>query len=109
MIDAQINSLLNRKLITIEELNSPDAAKILDELFPSKEINLEELIGVQYENNMVYSFEKEDYKAAYENALKALFFYDCERFRTGLYTASYAYLELLGYEDPKFAQGLGCF
>lgn len=107
LIEAQINSLLNRKLITEEELNSPDAGKILDELFPSKEINLEELIGVQYENKMVYNYESENYEKAYENALKALYFYDCERFKTGLYTATYAYLEELGFEDPNFAQVLG--
>lgn len=107
LIEAQINSLLNRKLITIEELNSPDAAKILEDLFPSKEIDLEELIGVQYENKMAYSYESENYKAAYENALKALYFYDCERFRTGLYFSAYSYLESLDYDDENYVKVLG--
>ncbi len=107
LIEAQINSLVNRKLITVEELNSPDADKILDELFPSNEIDLAELIGVQYENKMAYSYDSENYKAAYENALKALYFYDCERFRTGLYFSAYSYMEVLGFDDENYAKVLG--
>ena len=57
-VESQINSLLARKLITEEELKSPEAGDILDELFPSEDINLQELLGIQYHNNMAYEWEK---------------------------------------------------
>ena len=106
LIEAQINSLINRKLITLEELNSPDAGKILDEMFPSNEINLEQLIGVQYENMMVYDFENDNYKSSYENGMKALYFYDCERFRNSLFASAVAYMEQMGFEDENYAKVL---
>lgn len=105
--EAQIKSLLNRKLITEEELNSPNAEQIINDLFPSTQINLEQLVGVQYENLMVFNFEKENYEAAFQNALKALYFYDSDRYRNMAFLSGITYLEILGFEDPNYAKVLG--
>ncbi|MGB0177309.1 MAG: hypothetical protein ACPF9D_09085, partial [Owenweeksia sp.] len=92
LVQAQLQMLVNQKVITEQELRSPDLGSVLDELFPQKNIDLLELVSVQYYNQAIYDFEKSEYFTAYQNALKAYYISPNERFRNVLHSASLTWL-----------------
>lgn len=83
-VDAQISNLLARKLITESDLITAEPEDLLGELFPTEAINLQQLLGIQYHNQMVYDFERDNFASAFNNALKAYYFYPHEAFKSSM-------------------------
>ncbi len=92
LVQAQLQSLVSRKIITEEELHSPDLRSVLNDLYPQRDISLMELVSIQYYNQAIYDFEKSKYLEAYQNALKAYFITPNEKFRSILYSTSVNWL-----------------
>lgn len=108
-VEAQVNSLIDRKLITEDELISPDAETILDELFPSNSISLAQLLGVQYHNNMVYAYESQKFDEAFDNALKACYFFDHETFQNSLYLSATWFLTNADPDHERYPEALNIY
>ncbi len=75
-----INQLSKAKLISSSEMRNMS----VDELFKKyylidEDINLKQLVGIQYLNDAIYRMNKEDVEGAYNQAEKACMFYSSDR------------------------------
>lgn len=74
------NQLLGAKIITEEEYNSTTLNDLFNKYyFTSKDIDIEELVGIQYSNNAISYIEQDNFDAALKQAEKAWMFYPCNR------------------------------
>ncbi len=103
-VQNQLHSLVAMKIITAEEMNSPDLDKILDELYPSESINLKQLVALQYYNQAIYDFEDQDFSSSRENALRAKHLYAHSRFDAMIYSALMQELIKRDFTDPDYAK-----
>lgn len=105
----QLNTLVALKVITAEELDSPDLGNILDELFPSESIDFRRLVAIQYHNQSVYDLEEENYEASYQNALKAEYIASNPRFKAMMYMALSGDLVKRDFESEDYINKLAAF
>lgn len=75
-----VNALIETKLLTKNEVNKIGYNKAYHNYFYEKEfIKKEELIGIQYYNKAIYSFNLENYEESYNYLLKAEKFYSSKK------------------------------
>lgn len=103
-IKNQLQSLVAMKVITAEEMNSPDLGEILDELYPSESIGLRELVALQYANQSIYDFEDENFVSSKNNAAKARRLYPHTRFDAMIYSALLQELVKRDYASPDYGK-----
>lgn len=97
-----VDRLKENKLISQQEFNSKSVNELFNQFyFPDHDINLKELIGIQYMNDALYKFDKEQYEEGYHQLEKAYFFYPKENMSTMLLVLNVQLLNTLNYEDIK--------
>lgn len=69
--EAYLQMLLDQKLITQEQIETGNIDAIIDDLNPSKSINLARLVSIQYQNQSIYEAEANRFWPAIQNHLKA--------------------------------------
>jgi len=91
--------LVESKIITKQEYESTSADALFNKYyFSSTGINLIELAGLQYSNFAIYNLGKNEYKAALEEAKKAIFLFPGDRNKYLFeYTVAVS-VDKLGYE-----------
>ncbi len=102
LVRNQLNSLVAMKVITVEEMNSPDLDKILEELYPSEYIGLNQLVALQYYNQAIYDFEDGNFIASRDNAVRANYLNPDPRFDAMVYSALIQELGKREYNNPDY-------
>ncbi|MCR9154913.1 MAG: hypothetical protein NXI09_12460 [Bacteroidetes bacterium] len=68
-----IDYLLEQKLISIEQVSSPNFDSILNSINPTEHISMARLSSIQYHNQALYDLDKDRPWSAVQNLLKALY------------------------------------
>lgn len=72
-----VDELVSYKLVTTQEVAEKGYSKFYEDYFYGKEfVNKSTLIGMQYYNNGILEYQKEDYKASIRNLKIAKLFFD---------------------------------
>ncbi len=109
VVKKQLGTLASMKVITEDELNSPDLGDILNDLYPSESIGLIQLVAIQYYNQSIYDYEAEKYLNAYENAVKANYLFSNPRYRAMAYLSIGDYLSFRNYEENNYGKYFAAF
>jgi tetratricopeptide (TPR) repeat protein len=75
-----VSTLKKQKIIGGEEAVGSNVDELFNKyFFGTENISLTELVGIHYMNDGIYRRDKEDYKGAYEQMMKAYLFYPCPK------------------------------
>ncbi|MBL3657709.1 hypothetical protein [Fulvivirga sediminis] len=75
-----VNQMKTAKLISDSEYKSTSVSDLFDEYyFKEEDIDLKQLVGIQYANDAIYKLNEPKYKEAYEQLEKAYLFYPAEK------------------------------
>lgn len=69
--EKSLDELVDQKIITRDQRNSPKLDSIIQHLFPEEAIGSAKLVSIQYSNQALYDLEKERNFEAFQNAAKA--------------------------------------
>ncbi len=95
-----VNQLAKAKLISSSEVKTESVDDLFNKYyFTDEDINLNQLIGLQYVNDAIYRMNKEDIPGAFNQAEKAWMFYNSERTSNLLLAATLEYLVDQNYES----------
>lgn len=109
VVGKQLGTLVSMKVISEEELNSPDLGNVIDELYPSESIGLSKLVAIQYYNQSIYDYEEGKYLTAYNNALKANYLFESPLYRAMAYSSMRDYLSLRKFESQRYGEYFATF
>lgn len=86
---AFVEQMKKAKLIGPEEYDAKTPSQLFDQyFFADQEINLKELVGIQYTNDALYKLEKNQHEEAYRQLEKAYLFYPAEKILSLLITVN---------------------
>ncbi|UII28544.1 hypothetical protein LVD15_08955 [Fulvivirga maritima] len=75
-----VNQMKAAKLISDAEYKAKNVSDLFDEYyFEEEDINLKQLVGIQYANDAIYKLNESKYKEAYEQLEKAYLFYPADK------------------------------
>lgn len=100
--EKQLDQLVEQKIITVEERNSPGLDSILQELYPNRAITATELVSYQYTNQALYDLEVLNYESAVQNALKACAIHRGEHQKITLNQMITSWLGAHGSDHPEY-------
>ncbi len=104
---AYIQQMTKAKIIGPAEANSKSVNQLFDEyFFTDKDINLQQLLGVQYVNEALYFLEEDKKEKALEQLEKAYLFFPDEKFKTLLLALNADILSSSNYERIELADNL---
>ncbi|WP_417599989.1 hypothetical protein [Owenweeksia hongkongensis] len=109
VVNRQLGTLVSMKVISEEEMDSPDLGNVIDELYPSESIGLEKLVAIQYYNQSIYDYENEQYLVAYENALKANHLFKNPLYRAMAYSCLGDYLSFRKFDEKDYGEYFATF
>ena len=99
--DLYLKGLLAQKLVTQEELDSPDRDSIVNSINPSHPINAARLCRIQYFNQALFDLDDRKTWQALQNALKAYYIYPNDD-PDELHLVLATWLEEERFNHPKF-------
>lgn len=95
-----VQSLKDNKMISEQEFSTSGTDVLFDKYyFKEENINLKELVGIQYLNDAFYAFEKENYKYAFEQMEKAYLLYPSEKVSYHLLIGAAIILDKCDYKE----------
>ncbi|MDZ7847816.1 MAG: hypothetical protein U5L96_14215 [Owenweeksia sp.] len=100
--EAQLDELVEQKIITLQQRQSDSLDAILQKLYPSEAIDLVQLVSLQYLNQAIYDMEDQEIWSSLQNALKAVLLKPAEQQKLMLYEALHIWLDQGEYEHPKY-------
>ncbi|ELR71010.1 hypothetical protein C900_03140 [Fulvivirga imtechensis AK7] len=104
---AFVEQMKKTKLISQEEYQAKTASQLFDQYyFADQEINLEELVGVQYTNDAIYKLEGQQLEAAYSQLEKAYLFYPTDKIISLLIAVNVEILDKNNYKNINDVQYL---
>lgn len=102
-----VKYLKENKLITSGEYNSSTAKKLFDKYyFKEEDINLKELVGIQYYNDAIEKIQNQDFENAFYDLEKAYLFYPSTDISYLLYFCAVSVIEIQDFSDLKYVDFL---
>lgn len=100
---AYIDRMAKAKMISDAEVKSKSTDLLFDEYyFTDIDINLTQLIGIQYINDAIYRVENKDLEGAYQQLEKAWMFYPGQKVNTLMLSFLAELINGQNYEELKF-------
>ena len=104
---AYIDRMAKAKLISDAEVKSKSTDLLFDEyFFTDTDINLTQLIGIQYVNDAIYRIDSKDLEGAYLQMEKAWMFYPCQKVNTLMLAFLAELINSQNYEELKYVDYL---
>lgn len=98
-----VDKLVNSKLIGSEESSSLSTEELFNKYFFSKKnIDLKELVGLQYYNDGLYKMADQDFKKALMQLEKSYYLYPNERTGYLMYLNGASFLSKINYDDENY-------
>lgn len=98
-----VDRLTKVKLIGSEEAASKTTEELFEKyFFTKKNIELQELVAIQYYNDALYKMEDGDFKTAFLQLEKSYYLYPSERIGYLTYINATALLDKLSYQDEDY-------
>lgn len=97
-----VQNLLTNKMIDSKEYNSNSMTDLFDKYYFAKdEVTMRELVGIQYFNEALYSYENKQYVKSIDKAERAYFLYEKPKVKQTLIAMISEYLSIKKYEEWK--------
>ena len=100
---AFVAQMKKAKLISEQEFQLKTTEQLFDEYyFSDQNIDLKELVGIQYTNDALYHLEKGAYEKAYHQLEKSYLFYPAEKIVSLMVAVNVEHLQNSLYDDMKY-------